>query len=187
MKFLRKIFVPMAVVIIGLCYTGAHLSDSVATSGNTFQAGVWGTGPAVLINEIYSNPLDGEIEWIELINKTASDLSLSGFTVEDNNASPRSLSTLSIPANGYLVLNKGVDFSFAMNNPGDILILKKEGTTIDGLTYGTYNDGNLADNAPAPALGESLARIPNGKDTNVDILDFQVKEHSAVTPGGPNV
>ena len=182
-KFFHRGFLIAAMLFVAVTYTGAYFSDSVSVSGNTFSAGVWAEP---VINEIYSNPLTGEIEWIELLNNQPSTLSLAGYTIEDGTGSQKNLGSYSILANGYLVLNKGVDFTFGLNNPGDTIILRKSGVVKDQITYGNWNDGNIADNAPAPAAGESIGRIPNGTDTNVDISDFQIRTHPNITPGGPN-
>ena len=183
-RYFKQGFLIATMFFVTVSYTGAYFSDSVAVSGNTFTAGVWADP---VINEFYSNPATGEIEWIELLNKQPSVLSLSGYTIEDGTGSQKNLNTYSIPANGYLILAKGIDFSFTLNNAGDIIILRKYGISNDQVTYGNWNDGNIVDNAPAPALGQSAARIPDGTDTSVDSADFQIRSGVGITPGGPNV
>lgn len=183
-RYFRREFLIAAMFFVGVSYTGAYFSDSVAVSGNTFTAGVWADP---VINEFYSNPATGEIEWIELFNNQPSVLSLSGYTIEDGTGLQKNLDDYSIPANGYLILAKGIDFSFTLNNAGDIIILRNHGISNDQVTYGNWNDGNIVDNAPAPALGQSAARIPNGNDTNVDSADFQIRSGIGITPGGSNV
>ena len=185
-KYFHRGFLIVAMLFVAVTYTGAYFSDSVSVSGNTFTAGTWDAGPDVLINEVYSHASGEEVEWIELVNLTSVSLSLSGYTIEDNNASPKDLSTYTIPANGYLVLHQGAgnDFSFGLNDPGDILILKEASVMVDQVAYGNYDDGNIADNAPVPATGESVTRMPDGADTDVDNVDFQID--ATPTKGGPN-
>ena len=134
-----------------------------------------------MINEFVSNPSSGN-EWIELYNLIDSDVLLDGWTIEDNTASPASLDGKTIPANGFLLLEKSTDFSFGLNNPGDILILKNGVDEIDKVAYGNFDDGDTSDNAPAPESGASAGRYPDGKDTDVDSDDFIIFE--VPTPGG---
>jgi len=177
--FLKSLFILFSIIFLVSLATNSYFSDSVSVSGNTFQAGTWYVEQDPKINEIYSNTDTGEIEWIELYNPNSQVLNLTNYTIEDNTpANQKNLSTYSISASGYLVLYKGTDFSFILNNDSDILKLKKSGSVVDQVAYGNYDDGNLSDNAPAPAKGQSIARMPNGKDTNIDNNDFQI----AVTP-----
>jgi len=100
-----------------------------------------------------------------------------------NTASPASLNGKTIPANGFLLLNKSTDFSFALNNGGDIIILKNGVDEIDRVAYGEFDDGNVADNAEAPEDGASAGRYPDGTDTDVDSDDFIICDP---TPGEAN-
>lgn len=175
-KLLRRFLLPAYLLFIGTSFTGAYFSDSVTVSGNSFSAGNWSEP---VINEIYSHTNSGEVEWIELYNSRPTPLSLDGYTIgdntsEDNSPPPTNLSAFTIPANGYLVLEKSTDFSFELNNPGDIVRLKKSGTDIDVVAYGTYDDGNTGDNVPAAPQGTSIGRNPNGQDTNHDNTDFVI-------------
>jgi len=138
----------------------------------------------VVINEVYPFPNTGEVEWIELYNDTNTEISLVGYTIEDGTNKPKDLSSYSILAGDYLILRQSTDFSFQLNNSGDTIILKNIGTIIDQVAYGNWNDGNTADNAPAPSVGQSIARTPNGQDTNMDSDDFVIED--SPTPGGEN-
>lgn len=136
----------------------------------------------IVINELYPYTKTGEVEWIELFNKTDLDIPLTDYTIEDGTGSPKSLSSCIITADSYLVLLKGsgvCKFGFALNNDGDTVKLKKLDLEIDKAVY-----GNLPDNAPVPAQGESIARTPNGHDSDNDAVDFVVQ--SIPTPGAEN-
>ena len=140
-------------------------------------------GAVVVINEFVSDPSSGE-EWIELYNKGDTDANLTGWTIEDNTATPATLSG-TLASLDYLVLTKGTDFTFTLNNDGDIIVLKDTTATIvDQVAYGNYDDGNTADNAPAPGTGNSTGRYPNGADTDVDNVDFTTFD--TPTPGAAN-
>jgi len=138
----------------------------------------------VVINEVYSHPNTGEVEWIEFFNINLQSISLMGYTIEDGTTKPKDLSSYSIPIGGYLVLEKGIDFGFSLNDPGDTIKLKEFGVLVDQVTYGNWNDGNTADNAPTPAQGQSIARIPNGYDSDNDAVDFMIQ--TSPTPGADN-
>ena len=145
--------------------------------------------PALKINEFVSDPGVVQVdEWIELYNPEVYEVNLDGWTIEDGTHSPALLTGKTIAAEDYLVLVKGIDFTFDLNNAGDTIILKMGDTEVDKVTYGNWDDGNTADNAPAPGEDESTGRCPNCHDTNVDNLDFKVFPSSVLgpTPGEPN-
>lgn len=130
----------------------------------------------VVINKVYSHPNTDEVEWIELFNINLQSISLTGYTIEDGTAIPKDLSSYSIPVGGYLVLKKGTDFSFGLNDSGDIIKLKELDNLVDQVTYGNWDDGNIADNAPTPSQGQSIARFPNGQDTDM-ASDFIIQDN----------
>ena len=142
------------------------------------------TGLSV-INEFVSDPGVGE-EWIELFNPGATAVDLTDWTIEDGTGVPDELDGLSVPAGGYLVLLQGTDFSFVLGDNGDTIILTNAtATEVDRVAYGDWDDGNTADNAPAPGEDESTGRCPNGSDTNIDNVDFIV--FATPTPGAVNL
>jgi hypothetical protein len=133
----------------------------------------------VVINEFVSDPTDESNEWIELYNTTDSNIDLANWTIEDGTKNQKSLTGHSVPANNFLVLEKGTDFTFALNNSGDIIILKKHAgaieTIIDKVTYGTFTndeDTVASDNAPTADDPNSVARKLDGGDTDNDLADF---------------
>ncbi|PIP51040.1 hypothetical protein COX11_00730, partial [Candidatus Berkelbacteria bacterium CG23_combo_of_CG06-09_8_20_14_all_41_73] len=144
----------------------------------------------LVINEIYSYPKEDEPEWIEIYNKTDKKIELKGFTIEDNTGPEfgsgrlTKLDNLFILPKGFLVLTKGEDFNFSLNNKGDILILKYGEKIIDKVAYGDFDDGQVLNNAPLPLQNEAVARLFDGKDTGNDLKDFALT--SELTPGRPN-
>lgn len=136
---------------------------------------VYAVDTNIVINEISSV---GN-EWIEFYNKNDIDTTMTGFTIEDNTAKPEKLDSYIVPANSYKTIDGKTDFSFVLNDDGDIITLKFKNddgsiVTVDRVTFGNWDDGNKFDNALKPILGESIARIPNGQDTNNDKADFVV-------------
>jgi len=140
------------------------------------------SGNQIIINEIYPAPETGESEWIELINNSKNIVSLSDYTIEDNTGKVISLAGKVIVENGLIVLEKGADYSFSLNNDGDIINLRENGVLSDAIAYGDYDDGNIIDNAPKPIQGESISR-QIGKESGVPANDFAVM---IPTKGGEN-
>lgn len=112
----------------------------------------------IRINEIVSNPAEGENEWVELYNLSPVNANLSGWVLEDGVGVVATIDQ-TIAASGYLVIELS---SSKLNNGGDIVVLKNSaGESIDQIAYGTWDDGNVSDNESAPAKGESLSFIDN--------------------------
>ncbi|MBP6942794.1 MAG: lamin tail domain-containing protein [Candidatus Buchananbacteria bacterium] len=136
----------------------------------------------VVINEFVSDPIDGEKEWVELYNRSGSTIDLTNWTLLDGSNAVTKL-TGTIGDKKFLVIEspKG-----ALNNSGDKLVIKDGvGTMIDTVTFGSWDDGDKTDNAPAAADPNSVARTSNGDDTNDDSVDFVIT--TTPTKGTVNV
>lgn len=129
----------------------------------------------LMINEVYPNPETGEVEWIELYNPTGETIDLADFTIEDYSITSGSkepvpiLNFISVDPLGYVVLEKNIDFKFGLNNDSDTVILRNNGGVIDQVAYGKESG-----NAAVPGKKKSIARFPNGSDTDLDDIDFTV-------------
>lgn len=123
----------------------------------------------IVINEFVSDPQSGENEWIELYNQEIAPVDLTGWTVHDG-AGQIVAPTSTILGSGFFV----IEFSSnKLNNGGDIIILKNPtGDVADQVSYGTWDDGNVSNNAIVPAKGNAVARKTDGGDTNTDADDF---------------
>jgi len=175
-KIIKLLFFILAVLFINVSSTRSFYVSKGEINNNTFSTGNWSSNdPKITINEIYPNPAADDPEQIELYNGSNQNIDLSNWTIEDGIHSPKSLSGKTIIANGFLILVKGsgADFTFGLNNDGDILILKQEGEVKDQVSWGDWGDGNLADNAPNPLKGKSIGRYPDGSDTDFDLLDLR--------------
>jgi hypothetical protein len=102
----------------------------------------------IILNEIVSDPADGDVEWIELYNPQTTSIDLTGWTIIDASEKSTTLDGLSIASDGYLVIEnpKG-----KLNNDGDcVTLLDPTGNSIDQMSYGT-------EEVDEPNKGESLA------------------------------
>lgn len=162
---------------------------------------------AVVINEIdYDQPGTDTAEFIELFNSGASTIALDNYFVDLINGSNATsyrtidLSGFSIEASGYFVmcgdasLVANCDYNFTttsgwlQNGAPDAVGLYQNGNLLDSLSYeGTlapFTEGtmfNISDNNTDIV---SIARIPNGFDSNVNEADFQL---GCITPGSANI
>ncbi len=169
--------------------TQTNVSSNASTS--TSQQGGGSSAPTppptfapstLIINEFVSDPGDEGVEFIELYNRTATAIDLTRWYIEDGSEAKTAL-TGTINGFGYIVIEspKG-----QLNNAGDqITLYDPSDREIDRVTYGTWDDGNTSDNAPAPNDPYSLARKTNGQDADNDLYDF-IKTDT-ITKGKSNI
>lgn len=118
----------------------------------------------IIVNELISNPIREQTEFIELKNRANQSIDLSGWYIEDL-AGVRSLLDGAIETFFVLEQPKG-----KLNNGGDsVYLYDPAGTLIDKVTYG---DGGV----PAPGKGESLSKFGNEWEISL-----------AATPGQENI
>jgi len=124
------------------------------------------------INEIVSN-VDQDLnnEWIEIYNSGAGTVDLTGCKIQDGIGVPIFLSG-SLSQYGFAVYEYS---SSTLNNDKDLVNLTCDSRPIDSVSYGSWDDGNTADNAPAPGRDESIGRCPDGSDTDTDDVDFSIQ------------
>ncbi|MFH0834470.1 MAG: fibronectin type III domain-containing protein, partial [Patescibacteria group bacterium] len=109
----------------------------------------------VIITEFLADPTnvsDSNGEWIELYNTQNSAIPLTGWTIDDGNG-PLSLTGLSVPAHGYVVIGNdsnvttnggvSVDFQAALNldNASGTLTLNDGAVDVDVVTYAAVTAG----------------------------------------------
>ncbi len=160
----------------------------------------------LVINEVEYDSIqsgtDNAYEWFELYNPTISDISMSGWNITDNVATDTILDMTVLAGDWMVVVANKTSFQTnypgvpdskivelqdgkignGLSNSGDKLILKNgSGSTVDAVEWGTdYGD---VPGSPAPDVnpGHSIARSPDGKDTNDCSVDFV--DSSNPTPG----
>jgi hypothetical protein len=166
---------------------------------------------AVMINEIdYDQPGGDTAEFIELYNSGTNSVLLDGYTLDLINGTNGSaynsfdLSGLFISEGGYLVLcsdtqavaNCDIDVSSGSwlqngGDNGDAVALLLGDTLVDSVVYdsigselGAFAEGNSFTGADSGSITMSIARLPNGIDTNVNADDFN---SACITPGSANI
>jgi hypothetical protein len=151
----------------------------------------------VVINEILNDPVgvDTGLEWIEIVNTSAAPVDITGWEIRAGTMAPAPKYTFGAlilqPGQRVVVGEAGVvgaDYTavaLAMGDnsgSGDVVELCDAiGIPIDTLVYGPNNNDMFVDDtgavatslAPTPPEGSSLARIPDGVDTDASAVDFQ--------------
>ncbi len=134
----------------------------------------------IVISEFVSDPTDGEVEFIELQNRSSQTIDITGWYIEEGSRAKTTL-TGSIRPMQFFVIEKPKG---GLNNSGDsITLFTKNIQEIDRVVYGVWSDGNTSDNADTPTDPTSAARI-DGRDTGYDKDDFRTT--SLITKGTQN-
>ncbi len=134
---------------------------------------------SVLINEVAPRATDGD-DWIELANRTDRRLDLTGWKIIIGASSD-------VPLSGHVSAKSRVLVRLAddaLPDNGILFLVASGDMTLDQVSYGAYQDGNDADNAPAPPADGSVARY-EGQDTDVDSADFYLPR--TPTPDRANI
>ncbi len=153
---------------------------------------------APVINEVQTAGASAGDEFVEIHNPCGGSVDLTGWKLVYRSASNSSGSdstllslTQSIAAGGYLLLG-GVSFSGTADaqfgrgvglaaGGGAVGLRSPAGDLVDSVSYGTLTAPNdLTEGAPAsaPPASQSIARKPNGTDTDHNNSDFVI----AATP-----
>lgn len=130
----------------------------------------------VLINEFLPNPDDSrdEGEWIELYNSGSDEVSLDGWSLDDQEggSKPFLLDGMTITGNNFLVIEKALS-KISLNNDGDeVRLFSHQGITdlyayektTEGMVYYRTPDGNNwqegASATPGNANSQNTSSLP---------------------------
>ena len=162
----------------------ARFSSSASNNGNVISAS--SKFPTIIINEVFPDDGARNKQWIELYNQTGSAVNVSGWKIANGNTVPKTdtfLTVSPIPSGGYAVIvgkdtnvtgipssaiiitldNKEIGDTLDKN--GNPIILKNAAdVVIDKMSYGS--DTSVFMITPPPNNDKSLARKPNGTDTD---------------------
>jgi len=134
----------------------------------------------LVINELVSDPVDEEVEWLELYNIEGGQINLDGWTIEDGSGA-KTILTGNIEKFFVIEKPKG-----NLNNAGDLIVLRDpQGNLIDQVAYGNWPDGNLENNALAATDPNSIARKFDGQNSFNNLNDFSLTLTS--TKGASNI
>ncbi len=129
---------------------------------------------AILVNELMINPSavsDSDGEYVELLNTTASDIDLRGWTLADASSDHTVASSFVVPAGDYAVfglnpdfgsnggVNVGYEWSRQLGNGGDLVRVSQPGAgQIDQVSFTTW----------AVPAGASLQLDPGSQDETLN-------------------
>ncbi len=113
----------------------------------------------IVINEIFANPEDEKEEFIELYNKSESEVDLSGWKISDL-AKDYIIIDLKISGNGFLVLEKGLTGIALNNSDEDVSLTDQSDNIVDSYSYKDTIEN------------KSWSRVPDGEGEFFDNTDM---------------
>lgn len=162
-----------------------------------------GCAKTIVINELASHGATASAEFVELYNPNACAVSLASWKLayksKTNTAGPDLYGFQAgdaIAAHAYFVLGsssftgkKDATMTGGMSDDGEVGLLDDTKKLVDGVGLGAAagGGGSYVEGQAAPAQtsnGGSVARVPNGTDTNDNRSDF--KAVATATPGASN-
>jgi len=149
------------------------------SSGNNAVANLYRN--SVFISEFLSDPQANEKEWVEIYNNSDEKISLSNWYLEEGSEEQTRLSG-EILSHSYFIIEspKG-----NLNNSGDIIFLYDGNSNlVDKVSYGSWDDGSVSNNAVVVFDGKSVGR-KTWEDITIDKDKFFITQYS--TRGGANV
>ncbi len=151
---IKRYLLPFAVIFMGISFTGAYFSDSVSVQNNTFTAGTWTPGPAV-ISEVFYDPSgggDSGLEWIEIKNNGSYSININNYLL-------------------HFATSGSNDFIFSDINlsPGQIVVVhvNTAGTdTSTNLFWSNTGGNNMGDSSG------SISLFKNSTKNATNMVDF---------------
>ena len=176
--------------------------DGAAPAGKSCVGCVIVDVVSPVINEVLYDPSGADMGcFIELYGPPGLDL--TGYTLDAVNGSDgkttavAGLAGYAIGSSGYFVLaqdatvsvpagsTKLVKTTADLQNGPDSVVLKSGGAIVDALGYGSFSATQFfaGEKLSAVSTSSALCRLPNGKDTGDNSVDFVA---CAPTPGAAN-
>ena len=162
---------------------GASSGGASSSSGGGSSSGTPAECGTLVLNEVSG----GNEDWVEIFNPGDCDVDLSDFTLLYRAEAGQADLKLfdggngTVTAGGYFVIGaadvSGTDSKFvtgtSLSGTSGQLALKKGSASVDEVGYGDAN-GHFGEgqNAPSPGTTGSIARQPNGTDTQDNSADF---------------
>jgi hypothetical protein len=177
--------------------------DGSVTLPDAGASDTGGTAPCgtVVINELQTEGASANDEFVELANPGSCAVSLAGYELryrsKADGASGSPLYTFgagaSIASGGRVLVATGsLPGKIGTLTPGmakdggQVGLVDDKKQLVDGVAYGAVSSGAYLEGnaAPAPPASGSIARKPDGTDTDDNASDFTVA--STPTPGAAN-
>lgn len=131
------------------------VTNNTSAGGGSNNSSLSNYHNIVFISEFLSDPQTNDKEWVEIYNNSNQIINLSNWYLEEGSEEQTKLSG-EILAHSFFVIEspKG-----SLNNSGDIIFLyDSSNSLVDKVSYGSWNDGNINDNAPVAYDGKSVGR-----------------------------
>lgn len=192
------------ITLLSFRFVRAFFTDSANSNENTFTAAAEfptptsgeepppiATSSGIVINEVFPGGAL-TVEWVELFNPTGSPIDVSGWDIVDNStfdilpATPpippggyaviiASPSAVSVPGSAITIQLNAATIGNGLNNETDRVILRDiSDVQIDAMSFGG-NTTVFASPPASPSASQSVARIPNGNDTD-NALDWSIDD-----------
>ncbi|RPI75276.1 MAG: hypothetical protein EHM47_03055, partial [Ignavibacteriales bacterium] len=152
----------------------------------------------VIVNEIMYAPSSGEPEWVELFNRTGSQINIKKWTFSDNSSTLTITLNDKIIENGsFIILSRDssilnfypipVDIIVvnlpALNNTGDAIIIKDSiGFLIDSVNYSPDWGGSSAGKSLERILAEENSNLQSNWGTSQSIIKATPGKINSLTP-----
>lgn len=176
-------------------------TDSSVGDASAMDAGLDGSVDgecALVISEVQTGGASADDEFVELFNPCATPISLEGMTLvyrsRSSNSNTHLLMLKGTLAGGSHFVAAGRGFSGAsqgllasgLSATGGAVALLRNGERIDSVAWGNATNAFVESSpANAPQQRGSIARIPDGQDTQNNARDFV--QRSTSTPGSRNL
>ncbi|MCC7520074.1 MAG: lamin tail domain-containing protein [Flavobacteriaceae bacterium] len=146
----------------------SDLISTYPTNAPTTTSAYTVGAPAIVINELFSRGVTGDVDWIEIYNSSANSVNISGFKIYDSGGQAGTKPKMEVPsgttiaAHGYYVfivddaaVANPSGSSFGLSSSGEEVWLESAaGFVIDDVTF------------PAmPVATTSYGRMPDGSAT----------------------
>jgi len=181
--------------------TTTTTTPASTTTSTTLPSALPPSPGCPLVNEVMTGgTASGADEFVEVSNPCPTSIDLAGARLAYRSAAGTSDSTLVTWAPGTVLVPGGrlvyggATFTGPRNGDlgaglsgtgGGVAIRAATGEVVDSVGYGTATNAFVEGAAaPAPAAGSSIARIPDGSDTDQNGTDWTVT--ATITPGTAN-
>lgn len=161
-----------------------------------------GSRDTLVITEIMQNPAavwDSLGEWFEVYNPGSKAVDMSGWTIHDDRYNEHVISSLVVPAGGYVVIGRNpnsatnggvaVDYStgsdiFLMNGADRLVLVDAAGNEVDRVEW---DDGVTFPDPDGASMSLTASRSDNAAGSNWCTATSVFGDGDLGTPGGANI